>query len=158
ARVQTFAGAARQSDDVALLALRIKPRAVGASFSEPAVLSLEFESTAQDVSRAVEAFREFAAGQELNASEIFALSLGLEECASNIFKHAYRGSRGHRFRVTFSRTDRTVILLLSDTGIPFNPAELPERDPDELGGWGLHLARSFLDGFEYSREQNQNLW
>jgi len=157
-RVQTFAGTARQSDDVALLALSIEPRAAGNLGAEPETVSLEFESTAEDVSRAVESFREFADGQDLDSSEIFALCLGLEECASNIVRHAYKGDPGQRFQVSFTRSNGTITLLLSDTGIPFNPDDLPERNPDDPGGWGLHLARSFLDEFEYSRRENQNTW
>src|SRR5262249_4802796 len=139
-------------------ALSIEPSAATRLSAEPAALSLEFDSTAGEVCRAVEAFREFAAAHHLSPSEVFALSLGLEECASNIVKHAYQGNPGQRFQVCFTRADGTITLLLSDTGIPFNPAELPERDPDDPGGWGLHLAKSFLDTFEYSRHQNLNTW
>jgi serine/threonine-protein kinase RsbW len=111
---------------------------------------------------AVDAFRAFANAQHLSASDIFALSLGLEECASNIVRHAYGGNASQGFRVTCEATADTVTLTLCDQGQPLDDAVLnepvPVKSSDSVGGWGLHLARSFLDRIEYARRGNENIW
>jgi sigma-B regulation protein RsbU (phosphoserine phosphatase) len=156
AQVETFAGVARQSDDIAILVFRVEsaaPKATRCSF--------EFAATAQEVMHAVEELRSFGTAHGLSASDIFALSLALEECGSNIVQHALGNDPGQRFQVAFEHRTTSLCVRLCDTGLPLNPSVLegmPVKDPDDSGGWGLHLARSFLDDINYAREGDKNLW
>jgi anti-sigma regulatory factor (Ser/Thr protein kinase) len=50
-----------------------------------------------------------------------------------------------------------------DSGIPFDPRSVPKPDIDRLilsrrtGGLGIYLARTLMDGFDYRREDGQNV-
>jgi sigma-B regulation protein RsbU (phosphoserine phosphatase) len=155
ARVRAFAGTAPQSDDLAIVALRVLPRAAPAVARE----TLELEATPAEVMRAVEALQAFCAAQEIPEPARFPLALALEECASNVVRHALGGAPDARFQVTLSRSADAVELELRDRGPPFDPtaAAPPAGDPeDQHGGWGLALVRRSVH-LAYRREGDENV-
>jgi sigma-B regulation protein RsbU (phosphoserine phosphatase) len=159
--VESFAAGARQSDDIAVLSFKITGLPTSVPPTTPPGQSCEFPATRPSVMSAVKAVREFGRREGLREEEIFALSLAVEECGSNIVQHACASDHTQRFQLSCARAGHVVNILLSDGGAPLDPAVMSAPAPgaaNDCGGWGLHLARSFLDGFEYARETGRNTW
>ena len=150
--VRAFADSAPQSDDLAILVMKVK---------SGSCLQLSLHATPEEVMRGVEALRAFAAAQRVPEKAIFGLALALEECASNIVSHALKRDAGKTFQVAFERTRDSFVIELCDDGPEFDPtATLPSRsqaeDDDEPGGWGIALARRNTDEIHYRREASRN--
>jgi sigma-B regulation protein RsbU (phosphoserine phosphatase) len=152
ANVRAFANGAPQSDDVAILVVKVN----GGNR-----LTLTLHATPEDVMRGVEALQAFAAAQHVAEKAIFGLALALEECASNIVNHALKRDAGKTFQVVFERTRDSFIVELLDEGPEFDPTEASPTTPktaddDEPGGWGIALARRNTDDIHYRRDVSRN--
>jgi serine/threonine-protein kinase RsbW len=123
-------------------------------------MTLELYATPEEVMRAVEALRAFAQARGLSEQEIFALSLALEECGSNIVNHALQRDGRRMFRVHVQHTDEFITIELRDSGRAFDPtnaAPKAEAEDDQPGGWGLQLVRRYMDEIHYKREAGENI-
>src|SRR5688572_23687465 len=85
--VRAFAGSAPQSDDIAILVMKIQQEKTGPGRSGS---TMQLHATPEEVMRAVEILQKFAQARGLPEKIIFALALALEECGSNIVNHALR--------------------------------------------------------------------
>ncbi len=89
--------------------------------------------------------------------------LVLEELEMNIMQYAYDPDEPPKSRIILtSDVDRLTIQVV-DHGRPFNPLkDAPEPDLDaalperQVGGLGIHLARSMMDEIDYRREDGGN--
>jgi anti-sigma regulatory factor (Ser/Thr protein kinase) len=124
-------------------------------------MTLELQATPHEVMRAVEAFEEFARAQAVPEKIICQLQLALEECASNIVKHALQGDAQKKFQVIFDRSGGELFIELRDSGPEFDPTVHIDRRRDEdaeaHGGWGIELVRRFMDGIRYQRKGGENV-
>ena len=122
---------------------------------------LDLHATPEEVMRGVEALETFAREWNFPESTIFALTLSLEECGSNVVNHALKRDARQTFRVSFDYQNGVVSLEIRDHGAEFNPTTLadrpPARDEDVPGGWGIQLVRRHMDAIEYRREAGQNV-
>jgi serine/threonine-protein kinase RsbW len=92
----------------------------------------------------------------------FDLTLALEEAASNVIEHGYKG-RGGDLGVLFRVAGGDVTLELRDNAKPFKPGKVGR--PDEtipleerpLGGLGLHLMHELMDEVYYETLPDGNL-
>ena len=70
---------------------------------------------------------------------------------------------GHQGHFLSLASIQKALVEISDDGIPFDPRESKEPSLDnmlasgEKGGFGIFLARKLMDGFEYKRENDQNI-
>ena len=109
------------------------------------------------VSRLIEAFGEAHA---LSPDLIFKVNLALDEVITNIVLHAYddRTSTASGF-ASISRTMRLLSRWRMTAGpsirfrYPFRSR--PQRR-DHVGGLGVHIVRSIMDGVEYRRDGDPN--
>jgi sigma-B regulation protein RsbU (phosphoserine phosphatase) len=152
-KVRAFASGAPQSDDIAILALKVE----GAR-----QLELEFQATPGEVMRGVEALQQFAQSLGLPEKAIFGLALALEECGSNIVNHACKGDADQKFQMKLEFAGDSFLIELRDSGSAFDPTAARERtmqagDEDLPGGWGIQLARKYTDSIVYSREGDVNV-
>jgi serine/threonine-protein kinase RsbW len=124
-------------------------------------MTLELHATPHEVMRAVEAFEEFARAQTVPEKMRHQLKLALEECGSNIVKHALQGDARQKFHVTFGRAGGELFIELRDKGPEFDPTaktEKPEgHNEDEIGGWGIPLVRRSTDEIRYQRKDGENV-
>ncbi|HTR43584.1 MAG TPA: ATP-binding protein [Pseudomonadales bacterium] len=124
-------------------------------------MTLELHATPEEVMRAVGAFEEFAQGQTVPEKFIHQLTLALEECASNIVKHALQGDAQRTFKANFGRTENEVFIELRDNGPAFDPTVHIDRrredDAEAHGGWGIELVRRFMDELSYRRVGEENV-
>jgi sigma-B regulation protein RsbU (phosphoserine phosphatase) len=162
-KVRGFAGTAPQSDDIAILALRVESEVPAEPGKRNRRVVLELQATPEGVMEGVEALQ--ALGRELNMGEkdMFGLALALEECGSNIVNHAYRRDPQQKFQLVLEYTGDTFSLELRDHGPEFDPTQAGSESPiasDEErppGGWGIQLVRRYVDGVFYRRENGENV-
>jgi anti-sigma regulatory factor (Ser/Thr protein kinase) len=152
-KVRLFAGNVPQSDDIAILTLKVH-----ANDS----MTLVLHATPDEVMRGVEALQGFAASHHAPDKTIFSLALALEECGSNIVNHALKRDAQKTFQLLFERSDDSLIVELRDDGPQFDPMDIAPRqshaaDDDVPGGWGIELIRRNIDEIHYRREGDQNV-
>ena len=99
--------------------------------------------------------------EDWNGILLFKLNLVLEELGMNV--KSYGQVDGRRFDVDFEPVAAGVKLVFSDDGEAFDPLlDGPEVDLESdmsrrrLGGLGIHLVRTMVEGLEYCREDGCN--
>ena len=125
-------------------------------------MTLDLHATPEEVMRAVEALQQFAQAQGVPETCVFGLALALEECGSNIVNHALQRDPQRKFQVALQREKDTFVIELRDRGPEFDPTAATRRRPqaedDDLpGGWGIQLARRYMDEIRYRREAGENI-
>lgn len=107
---------------------------------------------------------------ELDRKLAYRLRLAVDEIATNIISYAYQDT-GDRDKIYLEAhiDDRSLTIILEDTGIPFNPlnklsqeeclVEQPLEDRP-IGGLGIYLAIDGIDEFCYERvgDRNRNIF
>ncbi len=102
--------------------------------------------------------------QHLNISDkdYFKIELSLLEVCINIILYAYPREKGDILLKTW-RQEGKMFLEIRDSGIPFDPRTVEVPNIEEIirqerkGGLGVFISRTFMDGFDYKREDNQNV-
>ena len=109
---------------------------------------------------AVSAMADSAACSPVVAHDVI---LAIEEIFSNIVFYGFGDDLDHHISLELFVEERSLILVLQDDGIPFNPLNvqvggrdkpLEERDK---GGMGIILAKNLMDRMDYRREQGSNI-
>jgi len=154
-RVRAYAGAAPQSDDIAILALR--PVAAARN------VRLRLRPTPEEVMRSVAQLRTFGEEHGVEEKVLNGLAVALEECASNVARYSGLDPAAEFFEVELERNDDGLAIELRDAGTPFDPTarNAPDYAPGESlnpeGGWGIELARRFTDEISYRRAGGGNV-
>ena len=94
--------------------------------------------------------------RSLSADEntAYALAHAVDECATNIIEHGYRGQPG-TIEIEIDRTGDNLTIVLRDHAPPFDPTGVPTPDltrpleEREPGGLGVFLARQMVDQWRY---------
>jgi len=89
----------------------------------------------------------------LNDDEVFHVEMAVDEACSNIIEHAYATRAGDIDLVCRSPVSGQFEVVIRDSGLPFDPAEIPlarvdaPADLDTLneGGLGLYFMRKLMD-------------
>ena len=83
--------------------------------------------------------------------------MAAEEAIVNILHY----SQATEIELTIYNSQFTIVLLLSDNGLPFDPtAHVPNEkatDERQVGGLGIHLIRQIVDELHYERKENKNI-
>jgi serine/threonine-protein kinase RsbW len=109
-----------------------------------------------------------AAAAGLAKADAYRLRLAVDEIATNIIVHGYldEGLQGP-VELHGRMDDKTLMLVLEDTAVPFDPRSIPPPDdihlpPEQrkIGGLGVYLALEGVDEFHYERvgERNRNVF
>jgi len=85
----------------------------------------------------------------------------IEELFSNIVRYGYQDTGSHMVEVLVKLDSGTILIELSDDGVPFDPLHyrnIPPSDPAApgSGGMGLALVRTFADSISYRRAGHKN--
>jgi serine/threonine-protein kinase RsbW len=78
----------------------------------------------------------------------------VDECATNIVEHGYRGQPGS-IEIEIERVDKTLTIELRDHAPVFDPTSVPPPDltqpleEREPGGLGVFLARHMVDEMQH---------
>jgi len=85
----------------------------------------------------------------------FAVRLCVEEVVSNLIRYTSKTSEGLKIRLELTRQETALIAVIEDYGPPFDlrtaTAYSPAKDLEaaSVGGWGIHLIRSYADEIVY---------
>ncbi|HSF59020.1 MAG TPA: SpoIIE family protein phosphatase [Candidatus Binatia bacterium] len=157
--VRSFAGAAPQSDDITVLALRY----FGTRGKMTEHVEIKLSNKLSELDRVNQTLAAFARRRGLAAKVVHDLNLALEEILINIISYGYTDKRDHEITVRLRTEPGEVGIDVEDDGQPFNPLEVPEPDTTtpleerKVGGLGIHLVRKLMDGLEYKRLNDRNL-
>ena len=93
---------------------------------------------------------------------LYTIQLAIHEACTNIIDHAYPPHASGRINITLAihASPRRFVTELKDTGISFEPSDVPEPDLQEgqEHGYGLFLMREILDEVIYEVQQDGNRW
>jgi serine/threonine-protein kinase RsbW len=91
------------------------------------------------------------------------LRLAADELATNTISYGYQGMAPGNIDVRAEMDDKTLTIILEDTGVPFDPRQVPPpanlhlpAEERELGGLGIYLAMQGVDHFFYERVGGRN--
>ena len=80
-----------------------------------------------------------------------AVTIAVDEAASNIIKHTYNGAKNEVIVVNFRILEDRLEVVLRDFGEKVDPETIKSRDLNEIrpGGLGVHLIKSTMDVVNY---------
>ncbi|MCH8871368.1 ATP-binding protein [candidate division KSB1 bacterium] len=80
-----------------------------------------------------------------------AVTIAVDEAASNIIKHTYNGAKNELIVVNFRILEDRLEVVLRDFGEKVDPETIKSRDLNEIrpGGLGVHLIKSTMDVVNY---------
>ena len=154
-----FAGAAPQSDDITVLALRY----FGMTKKMKEELEIKLNNKVSELERFNRALTEFSRRHGLSPRVVHDLNLALEEILTNIISYGYTDNLEHEIKVRLSVQPGEIKAEVEEDGQPFNPLEAPKPDTAKpleertIGGLGIHLVRKLMDSLEYKRQGERNL-
>ena len=83
--------------------------------------------------------------------------MAAEEAIVNVLHY----SQATELELTIYNSQFTIVLLLTDNGIAFDPTEhVPNEkatDERQIGGLGIHLIRRIVDEIHYERKEGENI-
>lgn len=91
------------------------------------------------------------------------LGLAVDECATNVIKHAYHGRDDRTVRVRIEYRGADFVVEVQDDGDPLDPASLPRVDLERYaherrtGGLGVHLMGRLMDSVRFERTPGANV-
>ena len=113
--------------------------------------------------RVSEWVRSFAHERRLARQLAYGLELAVNEELVNIMSYAYCDDAQHTIVVELHAQPDRIRVEVEDDGVPFNPLELPIKEPPESleksrpTGRGIPLMRSFMDELHYLRRDSRNV-
>lgn len=88
-------------------------------------------------------------------NEAAKIELAVDEACANVIEHAYGPEVTKEVSVKAIIDDDTVQIDVVDTGIGFEPSEIPQKELDQLvaerksGGLGMRLINTVMDEVHY---------
>lgn len=104
-------------------------------------------------------------GEEFSLSPaiVFNLTLVLEEAVVNVINYAYPKEEHESIYLSARLHEGSIILVLTDTGVEFDPTLAPEADitlsaeERPIGGLGIFLIRQIMNEVKYERIDGKNI-
>lgn len=104
-------------------------------------------------------------GEEFSLSPaiVFNLTLVLEEAVVNVINYAYPNEEHESIYLSARLHEGSIILVLTDTGVEFDPTLAPEADitlsaeERPIGGLGIFLIRQIMNEVKYERIDGKNI-
>lgn len=102
---------------------------------------------------------------DVSMKVILQIDVVLDEMLSNIAFYAYGDKPGDMtVEASMINDNKTLRLVFSDTGIPFDPLKKP--DPDitlsaeerKIGGLGIFMVKKTMDHVSYERRDDTNIF
>lgn len=126
-------------------------------------ITVRLPADLREIERLNRIIRHFGELHEIPSRVLYAVNLALDEVVTNVIRHGYEDPKDKEVVVEVTACEGTVATVVSDSGQPFNPLDVPPPDIEaplaerELGGLGIHLVRNLMDRAEYRRENEKNV-
>ena len=93
-------------------------------------------------------------GPALDEEGVDQLELAVNEAASNIIRHAYRGLKDERLKIEADGYPEQICVRLWYRGDPFDPDNVkpPAFDGSREGGFGVYFIAQCVDEVRYSQD------
>ena len=124
--------------------------------------TLKIKSQLPDLDRMRGFLKRYLKGLKISDKDYFKIELALLEICVNIIRYAYPQSNGD-ILIKAWYDEGKMFFEIRDSGVPFDPRKLKTPDIEEsirkeqTGGLGVFLSRTLMDGFDYKREDDQNV-
>ena len=97
------------------------------------------------------------------AKWILNINLSLDELITNTVSYGYRDADEHEIHVTLTEQDRSIVVVVEDDGIAFDPftsAPAPDLEAGveerRIGGLGVYFVKTLMDEVAYERVDGVN--
>jgi anti-sigma regulatory factor (Ser/Thr protein kinase) len=101
-----------------------------------------------------------AAELAMPAKALFQLQVALDELVSNVIRYAWPSGGSHQFLVRVTLGPCAAKVEVIDDGVSFDPRRSAPQAPSEgklsIGGRGITMLRTLVDGIDYARIDNRN--
>jgi sigma-B regulation protein RsbU (phosphoserine phosphatase) len=158
--IDDFAGDEEQSDDITVFCLRYVAWDVR---DDRAKIELHLTNEMSEIDRCLKSLNEFCDRFNLPPEVRNDFGVVLDDLLNNIISYAFEDEDEHLIEVSLATDKQRLIVTLSDDGVEFDPFLRGEADVDsgikdrQIGGLGIHLARSLMDDFSYRRINGKNV-
>jgi serine/threonine-protein kinase RsbW len=125
-------------------------------------VKLRLKNSLNELSRLTGSVSEYLQQFELAPDAQADVTLILEELFINIVRHGYIDAGEHYVAIEVGVKGSEVAMMVEDTGVPFNPLEMPAPDTTlpvadrQVGGLGIHIVLALTDSFTYERREGLN--
>ena len=160
-RVRDFEGNAEPSDDLTLLAFRLRETPWQDYGRE--VFSAKLRGNLSEVPSLIASFDVAAQKAAVPAKTRQQLAVVFDELLSNIICHGFTDDEANSIEVKVCLHEKMLHVTLKDDGLPFDPFQHEAPDltlPLEkrtTGGLGIHIVRNLVDDADYLRIDQMNV-
>lgn len=126
------------------------------------LLCLRLSAAPDSLNRLATAIASLAERERWDDALGFQVDLILEELVQNVIAYGYPDGREGEIVVSIEREGDLLIFSVDDDGDAFDPLTLPEPDltssitERDIGGLGIHFARTYTDEQTYCRDAGRN--
>jgi anti-sigma regulatory factor (Ser/Thr protein kinase) len=124
----------------------------------------ELQPELKEIGRLLSEFQTYATRNALPEEITQKLCIALDELVNNIISYGYDNADNQDpILIEMTIEGRTLIVTLTDSGIPFNPfaSEAPDTTLSlaerKIGGLGIHFVQNLMTEVQYSRKKNRNI-
>ena len=125
-------------------------------------LSIKVKSDREELGAITSAVEAFSVDEAWSSDLLFRINLVIEELVLNIMDYGYDDDQ-HEIEINLKSDQEVVTIDILDEGRAFDPlhdAPIPDinapLEERSVGGLGVHLARTMMDGITYHREDTRN--
>jgi serine/threonine-protein kinase RsbW len=128
----------------------------------PAQAHIRLDADLAELERLTEWLDRFCDGHGIEDSTHYQINVAVEEVVINAIKHGQCQPAAGAIEVVLALAGEELRIDITDTGVPFNPLDLPTPDlgadiaKRKVGGLGVHLVRSLMTRVEYERLEGRN--
>ena len=129
----------------------------------PPLLAIWLPSQTSFLGLIREVTQRLAEGAGFDATTSGRLALAVDEAATNVIEHAYRGAPDRELEVRYEIRGREFRVEVVDSGAMVDPRAVPRVDLDRYvserrtGGLGLHLMEKIMDSVTFRRSARKNV-
>ena len=125
-------------------------------------LSIKVKSDREELDGITAAVEAFSVDEAWSPDLLFRINLVIEELVLNIMDYGYDDDQ-HEIEINLESNTESVTIDIIDEGRAFDPlkdAPIPDinapLEERTVGGLGVHLARTMMDGITYHRDETRN--
>ena len=130
--------------------------------SAPALL-LTLKNDLSELARIAKAIEAHGESRGWPVKWILNLNLSLDELITNTVSYGYQDTDEHEIRVTLADQSGSLVVVLEDDGIAFDPftaAPAPDLEASveerRIGGLGVYFVKTLMDEATYQRLDSHN--